>query len=207
MSIKALIWDWEGVLLLSKDGSISTSVAKRLGVPQEKLRMFFHGDFNDRVDRGECSQQDYWHHVLDTLQLPRSYVSRFTDFLHQDMYVDQELLERIRQYREKYKTALLSNFSDILRPLLETRWQVDGAFDEIIISWEAKCIKPEPEIFQLTIDRLGCSAQECVLIDDRMVNIDGARQFGMHAVYFENRTQALSEIEDLLKSQNMKTDT
>ena len=199
MSIKALIWDWEGVLLLSKDGSISTSVAKRLGVPQEKLRDFFHGDINDRVDRGECRQLDYWHHILDNLQLPRSYASRFTDFLHQDMFVDQDLLESIRRYHQSYKTALLSNFSDILRPMLETHWKVDGAFDEIIISWEVHCIKPEPEIFQLTIDRLGCKAHECVLIDDRMVNIEGARQFGMQTVLFENRSQALVELDTMLK--------
>lgn len=199
MSIKALIWDFEGVLLLSKDGAISTSVAKRLGVPKEKLSQFFHGEFNDRTDKGEFRQLDYWHYVLDNLQLPRDYVSHFYDFLHYDLYVDQDLLEKVRQYRNRYKTAMLSNFSDILRPLLQSHWQVEGAFDEIIISWEVKLIKPQPEIFQLMLDRLDCSPQEAVLIDDRLVNIEGARQFGLHAVFHQEKQQMLQKLEHLLE--------
>jgi HAD superfamily hydrolase (TIGR01509 family) len=82
--------------------------------------------------------------------------------------------------------------------MLETRWRVDGAFDEIIISWEEKLIKPDPRIFKLTLQRLGVEKEEAVLIDDRIVNIIGAQKFGLHTIYFKTKDQALAELENLL---------
>ena len=112
------------------------------------------------------------------------------------------MLEKVCQLRKKYKTALLSNYSDVLRSLLETHWNVDGAFDEIIISWEVKMIKPQPEIFDYTLNKLHVTKEEAVLIDDRIINIRGAREYGMHAIYFNNQDQGLAELNRLLNSHN-----
>jgi HAD superfamily hydrolase (TIGR01509 family) len=60
--------------------------------------------------------------------------------------------------------------------------------------------KPEPEIYHLTVERLGggLSAEECVFVDDIAVNCDAARDLGMTAVQFETTDQARSEIERAL---------
>lgn len=199
MSINAQIWDLEGVLLISDDKNIETTVAKRLGVSEKSIGDFFHSEFNDRVDIGEFRQEDFWIHLLDSLKLPRERLGEINEFFYRDFYIDQDLLEKICQYRRKYKTALLSNYSEVLRPMLETRWKVDGAFDEIIISWEVKLVKPDPRIFDLTLDRLGVSRDQAVLIDDREVNIQGASEYGMHTLLFKSKQQALNELEKILK--------
>ena len=198
MSIKALIWDFEGVLLQTTEGGIPACVAKRLGAPLDEVHAIFHGEMNDRTDAGEFNQVDFWHHLLDTLGRPRTDIDHLHAFLEQDLFADQQLLEAVRRYRAAYKTAMLSNYSDILRPMLETRWHVEGAFDEIIISWEVKLIKPEPEIFHLTLERLGCQPQEAVFIDDRLGNIQGAQELGLHTVFFSHREQALADLEGIL---------
>jgi len=198
VSIKALIWDLEGVLLISDDNNIETTVARRLGVTVEEIGNFFHSEFNDRVDTGEFRQEDFWIHLLNALGLPRGRLADINDFFYRDFYIDQDLLKRIRQYRECYKTAMLSNYSDVLRPMLETRWRVDGAFDEIIISWEEKMIKPDPRIFDLTLNRLGVKREEAVLIDDREVNIKGAQKYGLHTILFKSKEQALADIDQIL---------
>ena len=198
MSIKALIWDLEGVLLLTRDQTLEISLAKRLDVSVEAIGDVFHGDFNDRVDTGEFRQADFWIHLLERLGLPGERLPELEAFLKEDFFIDQDLLEKIRQYRKKFKTAMLSNYSDVLRPLLETHWRVDGAFDELIISWEVKLIKPDPALFDLTLNRLNVAADEAVLIDDRAVNIRGAWKYGLHTVQFENKQQALSDLEEII---------
>jgi len=200
VSIKALIWDLEGVLLISDERKIEATVAKNLGVTEEAIGNFFHSEFNDRVDLGEFSQEDFWHKLLDHLGLPQDKIALIDDFFYRDFYIDQDLLQKIRDYHKKYKTALLSNYSDRLRPLLETHWNVDGAFDEIIISWEVKMIKPDPRIFDLTLKRLEVDKEEAVLIDDRIVNIQGAQKYGLHTVYFQIKDQALADLEKLLQT-------
>ena len=200
MSIKALIWDLEGVLLISDERNIEATVAKNLGVTEESIGNFFHSEFNDRVDLGEYTQDEFWLKLLDSLGLPHERVAHINNFFYRDFYIDQDLLTRIIEYRKKYKTAMLSNYSDILREMLETRWRVEGAFDEIIISWEEKIIKPDPRIFDITLQRLGVEKEEAVLIDDREVNIKGAQAFGLHTVYFKSKDQALFDLEHLLQN-------
>lgn len=200
MSIKALIWDLEGVLLVSDIGSVEQIIQKRLNVSREAIGDFFHNEFNDRVDRGEFTQEDYWLRLLDNLGLPRHNLSIIYEHFYSDLYIDTELLSRIKEYGKRFKTALLSNYSDHLRPLLETKWRVDNAFDEIIISCEVKLIKPDPLIFDLTLNRLGVAKEEAVLIDDRIVNIEGAQKYGLHTVHFQTKDQALADLEKLLQT-------
>ena len=42
--------------------------------------------------------------------------------------------------------------------------------------------KPEPEAFQCVFDKIGCKAEECVMIEDSMKNIRMAKQMGMMTV-------------------------
>lgn len=200
MSIKALIWDLEGVLLISDIGSVEEIIQKRLNVSREAIGDFFHSAYNDRVDLGEFTQEQYWLHFLEKLGLPGHQLSIINEHFYSDLYIDPELLGRIKEYRKEYKTAMLSNYSDVLRPLLNSKWRVDDAFDEIIISCEVKLVKPDPRIFDLTLQRLGVQRNEAVLIDDRKTNIIGAQKYGMHAVLFKNRHQAVDELEKLLAS-------
>jgi len=202
-----MIWDLEGVLLLTRGGDVEVGVARRLGLQPEDVRAFFHGEFNDRTDLGEFQQRDFWHHILDNLGLPREKVTALDDFLYEDTYIDRELLEIVREYRKQYKTAMLSNYSEMLRPMLETYWRVDGAFDEIIISCEVKMIKPDPGIFELTLARMGCLPEETVFIDDRIKNIEGAQKFGMHTVHYQNRQQSLYDLEQILSRESLPLHT
>ncbi len=47
---------------------------------------------------------------------------------------------------------------------------VDGA----LFSFEVKQIKPEPEIYHSLLERFHLRAEECVFLDDRQNNVDGA---------------------------------
>jgi len=198
LSIQAIIWDMEGVLLLTRGGSMPAVIAEQLGAPYDETKELFFGEFNDRVDLGEFSQDDFWNHILDKLGKPRSMKNLLIDFFYNDQYIDQDLLDTIRSHRNRYRTGMITNFSEGMREMFEGAWSVDGAFDEIIISCEVGIVKPDPRIYHLMLERLGCSPEEAVFIDDRPNNIEGAENIGMNTVLFENREQALEELEDII---------
>ena len=59
--------------------------------------------------------------------------------------------------------------------------------------------KPEPEIYELTLERLGdAGAAECLFVDDVEVNVEAARELGLTAVHFRDNEQAIPEIEAAL---------
>lgn len=202
MSIKALIFDMHGVMLFSHDATIEISFAKRLNISVEQVGKVFHGEFNDRVDIGELTQRDFWQHSLECMGLPASRLPEIENFFEEEFFIDPDMLKAVRDYHKQFKTAMLTNYSEGLRPRLESDWDVSGAFDEIIISWEIKMIKPHPNIFDYTLKKLHVSKEEAVLIDDRIVNICGALEYGMHAIHFRNRDQALTELDRLIAANN-----
>lgn len=50
-----------------------------------------------------------------------------------------------------------------------------------VFSGDVGVAKPDPEIFELLVARLGVPADECLFFDDRASNVDGARAAGLHA--------------------------
>ncbi|BBB47312.1 HAD family hydrolase [Pelolinea submarina] len=198
MSIRAIIWDLEGVLLQSPDEDAPTTIAHKLNVPIDKSREAFYSDFNDRVDKGEFTHDDFLNHVVDSLGLPREKKTDLLDCFYQDFFIDAGMLSDVRAYHQRYRTALLSNYSDLLRKMLASYWRMDGAFDQIVISWEVRMIKPDPDIFYYTLEKLGCAPAEAIFIDDKAVNVEGARALGMHAILFTGREDMNRRIEAIV---------
>lgn len=194
MTIKAIIWDLEGVILRTNEGSISASLARLLQVPEEQVRPALFSDFNDRVDLGEYTQEDFWDFILETAGRPPEYKQRLRDFFFEGFFIDQELLTDVHNYHKYVKTCLFSNFSDELRPMMKSHWQVNGAFDEILISCEIGMIKPQPAAFQYALKRLGCQAGETIFIDDRVRNVEGAQAAGIHAILYTDRLEMNNQI-------------
>lgn len=66
--------------------------------------------------------------------------------------------------------------------------KLDHLIDELVVSEEVGFIKPDPRIFQAALQRVGCSAEEVVMIGDAWkADIVGATQLGIRAVWL-NRT-------------------
>lgn len=199
MTIKALIWDMEGVLMLTDENDISSTVAKALNAPYEKVREIYFSDTNDKVDLGEITMDKFYEYVLDTLQISRDKKHLLEEVFYERAYIDEDLLKQIVEMSREYKIGLLSNYSNDLRPRIEKEWAIGSVFDEIIISCEVGMIKPDPAIFNLMLDRLDVKADESVFIDDRIKNIDGAKKIGLHTIFFTSREQALEELALILQ--------
>jgi len=205
MSIRAIIWDLEGVLLQSHDEDAPTTIAHKLNVPIDKSREAFYSDFNDRVDKGEFTHDDFLNHVVDSLGLPREKKTDLLDCFYQDFFIDAGMLADVRAYHQCYRTALLSNYSDLLRKMLASYWRMDGAFDQIVISWEVRMIKPDPDIFYYTLEKLGCAPAEAIFVDDKAVNVEGARALGMQAILFTGREDMNRRIEAIVAQSKEST--
>jgi putative hydrolase of the HAD superfamily len=70
--------------------------------------------------------------------------------------------------------------------------------DEIIYSHECGMSKPDPGIYALACERLRVERAQMVFLDDSGPCVEGARRAGIHAVLYQDNSQAVSDIEDLL---------
>ena len=64
----------------------------------------------------------------------------------------------------------------------------DPYVDALVVSEEAGVAKPDPRIFAIALERLGCAAADAVMIGDSWpADIEGARAAGLRAIWL-NRT-------------------
>jgi HAD superfamily hydrolase (TIGR01509 family) len=97
--------------------------------------------------------------------------------------------------------VLLSNAWDDLRQMIEEVWQIDDAFDRLVISAEIGLVKPDQEIFHWLISQLGIEPAKAVFVDDFLHNVEGARAAGLIAIHFQSADQALGELQALLQTE------
>ncbi len=116
--------------------------------------------------------------------------------------IDPRIVTLIKKLKTKYKTVLLTNaHHEFIEPLLQSSG-LDKLFDKVVISSKVGIIKPDPRIFQLTLDELGIRAQEVLFIDDQTRHIEAARTVGLQAIYYEDFQQMKRELEQLLANAN-----
>ena len=85
--------------------------------------------------------------------------------------------------RKGYGIYLLSNASS-MQPAYWPEIPGNEYFDGVVVSAFEKCVKPQPEIFHILMDRFKLDANECIFIDDIPENVAGAEAVGIKGVQF-----------------------
>lgn len=113
--------------------------------------------------------------------------------------VHDEVIARVHQLREEgYRTAMLTNCFREFRPQLERDIDVT-AFDVVIDSSEVGHRKPEPEVYDVTTERLGVDPSAVLYLDDFEANLVGARAAGWRTIHVTGRASILDDIETALR--------
>jgi putative hydrolase of the HAD superfamily len=120
---------------------------------------------------------------------------RFFEHLHPN----ERMIDYLRGLRDRgYKLGICTNNVREWEPLWRAKLPVDEIFSVIVDSAFVGARKPEPRIYEITLERLGVAADAALMIDDIDLNCTAARDLGMHAVWFRDTDQAIAEIESQL---------
>jgi putative hydrolase of the HAD superfamily len=155
------------------------------------------------LERGEITEEEFLRRLGRGLEqtLGREVsLHGFGDRLMEAMQPNEALLDLYRELRRErgLRFALCTNN---VREW-ESRWRamlpIDELFEVVVDSAFVGTRKPEPEIYAITLERLGLPAEACAFVDDLEVNIAAAREAGMHGVLFRDTAQAAAELRSLL---------
>jgi epoxide hydrolase-like predicted phosphatase len=120
-----------------------------------------------------------------------------TYFEHLDR--NEAMIDCMRTLRDRgLRMAMLTNNVREWEPLWRAKLpEIDEIFEVVVDSAFVGMRKPEREIYDLTLERLGggVAASECVFVDDTDVNCHTAESLGMVAVHYVEAEQAIAEIE------------
>ena len=196
--IRAVIFDVGGVLIRTADYSHRRNWEKELGLREwEAEEIVFGSEMSTQAQCGGISEEALWTWVGERLGLAPEGLRAFRQGFWAGDVLDTALIGFIRSLRPDYQTAIISNATDNLRLILAQKYPIDDAFDLIVCSAEERVMKPDPRIYNLTLDRLGREPAEAVFIDDSAPNVAAARELGMHAIHFSAGVDVAAELAKL----------
>jgi epoxide hydrolase-like predicted phosphatase len=205
--IRALISDFGGVLTtpLSR-GFLAYQEEAGISLEELGLAMARAGEAYGEhplfaLERGEIAEAEFARRLEEQLD-GRFDLGRLRELYFERLEPNETMIRYVAELRARgLRTALLTNNVREWEPLWRGKLpQLDRIFELVVDSAFVGLRKPEPEIYELTLERLGgdLRAGECLFVDDLEVNCDTARALGMTAVRFQTADQAIAELDSAL---------
>ncbi len=202
--IKAIVSDFGGVLTTPLIQSFM-AFQDKTGITTETLGKAMQAatDANGEnplfeMERGEITEVAFLDQLTDSLEPllgHRPEMHRFREIYFEALDINQPMINLMAELKaEGYRMAMLTNNVREWEPLWRPMLPVDEIFETVVDSGFVGCRKPESRIYELTLERIGEPAEACLFVDDVLVNCEGARKAGLHAVHFQDNEQAIPEI-------------
>ena len=187
----------EGFLAYQRESGVSLEeLGKAMARAAEE-----HGDHPlFMLERGEITEVEFRarieRHLEDGFDL-----TRLRTLYFERLDPNRPMIDFVRELRGRgVRAALLTNNVREWEPLWRAKLpEIDELFELVVDSAFVGLRKPDPAIFELTLERLGgVPAERCVFVDDLEPNCETARELGMATVRYESAEQAIREIESSL---------
>jgi len=198
MTIRAVFFDLGGVIVRTEYQAPRQRLAERLGMEYDDLvRIVFDSPTAVQATVGGMTAAEHWASVMKRLKRDGSETQTIRDEFFAGDIVDRDVVAFLRSLRGKYKTGLISNAFDDLRPFI-LKEKFDDAFDHMFISAEVGAAKPGAKIYQIALEQFGVSPSEAVFVDDFFENIEGCEKVGIKGIHFKDPETALQQVKALL---------
>lgn len=194
-AVSTLFWDNGGVILTNgwdRDA-------------RKKAVETFHldwADFEDRhelmldaFEKGEITLDEYLRRTVFYRERPFT-VEEFREFMFDRSQPFPESLEFLGSLarQRKYAMAALNNESLEINEYRIQKFHLRDYFEAFFSSCYLRLRKPGAEIYTKALKITQCEPSECILIDDRELNLECARELGMKTIQFKNVAQLRGEL-------------
>lgn len=199
--IKAVLFDYGGVLTeAGRRGSIASIAAELFGLDLGWRKL---DDLHDELRRGLISTEEFFLKMAERHKSEKILTAEQWNGASREVFVRSEpvydLAAALRHHG--VKTGILSNVYQMTADVLKHIGNYDG-FEPLILSCEAKLAKPDPEIYQLAVSRLGVKPPDIIFVDDQTKCMPPAEEIGMHTVLAASPEQITADVEQILLREN-----
>lgn len=205
MKIKALLFDIGGVVLPHVEPNVDPleihdqtwEARLNLEAGDIKRRIWSHEN-SELAVIGVLSFWDFTTWIASELGLSEDQLTDWNED-HWSLFThDEDIAHWLQSLRPRYNVAFVSNALSDARGEMTRRFGLDELADLIVISAEEGVAKPQHGIYEVTLERLGMTAPDCVFIDDRVDNVEAAMALGMRGVICQSTQQMMADVNALL---------
>lgn len=186
---KVIIFDFFGVFC----APIATNWFRKT-VPDDAVKLAAFQALCTESDYGRLPRDQF---NQETSKLTGVPVEQVVTGIEGETIINTELVDYVKQLMKNYKIVCLSNGTRewTLRVIIDHG--LTELFDEVVLSGDLGIVKPSPEIYTYTLEKLYITADQAILVDDREVNIEAAEALGIRSLLFSDTKTFIAEFEKL----------
>ncbi|MFI7087624.1 HAD family hydrolase [Streptomyces anulatus] len=196
----AVIFDFGGVLTTPMDDT-ALCFAREIGLPDDAYRHAVAVDPAGRhlyaqLERGDISQEEWNTGIAallgidDTNLMGRALAS---------LRPEETVISAVAEIRASgIRTAILSNSMGMTPHNPYAPWDLETAHDVVVFSEQYRMRKPDPEIYELTLELLGLPGSACIFVDDNPGNLVPAQKLGMTTVHATDPALTVAQLHQLI---------
>lgn len=201
---KALIFDFDGVIVLSEQGRFRAvqQLAARYGVAiRDELFECIAGRTTADFFRLFLPDLDrkVLRNILDDLQ------HEYRDKIVAHVTPIAVTTEFIKTYSGAMKLAVASGSNTAVLTAVLAHLGIAGKFSCVVGKEQVSRHKPDPQAYLLAAKQLGCLPQDCIVIEDSVVGAQAARHAGMAVYILLNGANSRNEFESMAISGFVET--
>ncbi len=188
--IKAIIFDCFGVLATDIWLAFIDSLPKGTDLTQASA-------LNKAYDKGIIPDEDF---IAGIHEITGQDPPLLRHLQPGQLVKNEALLDLIRTLRPDFVMGVLSNISSdwITSEFLSAEEQ--ALFKTYVLSYEVGMIKPDPRMYILACERLRVAPHEALMVDDRELYVNGAREAGLSGILYEDLHSFKQQLNELLNT-------
>ena len=198
MMIKAVFFDYDGVLTRDKTGSLTTNrfLSEQTGLPYDAVERAFRRH-NEALNEGESTYRDIWPVVC--AELKRRIPFDFLIGAFASTPINDEMLRLCRDLKRRYAVGIVTDNKKERFDYLQRHQRLTEVFAPIVVSAVVGCTKAHPAIFRRALARSNVAPQESIFIDNTRGNLVVPAALGMKTVHFDDEKNDVAGLARLLR--------
>ena len=180
-NISTLIFDMYGVIIEESKGNFIPYTYNHFEESEyERItRQFRVEKLFSKAGNGEIGSDEFL--SLLGFENPKFHMR---DYIENHLTLDAGFIPFAEQFAGKYDFVLLSNDVSEWSAYITGFHGLDKYFSQKIVSGDVKCRKPDKRIYELALERIGKSPEECIFIDNKVENLGVAQELGIKPILF-----------------------
>ena len=192
--VRNVIFDLGGVVIdIVRDNAVAALEA--LGVKDAGILL---GEYAQKgaflkLETGEISSSEFFDLLLPLCRPGTTNTDIRDAFEHFLIDIPLPRLEALRALRERgFRLFVLSNTNPVMyhhwidSHFRQEGYSINAYFDGIVVSFQERTCKPDPQIFTNLVKRFRLNPEETLMLDDSEANCEAARSIGLQAIRIDN---------------------
>ena len=193
--IKAVFFDFDGVLTTDKTGSTTTTryISQRTGIELAAVKAAFDRH-NTALTLGRATHSQIWLQLCDELGQPLS-----LSLLHEAFEstpLNRKMLNLASKLKRSHTVGVITDNKKDRIDFLRRHHNLDALFKPVVVSAEVGSDKGEQEIFLAALSSAGVRASESVFIDNNKQNLVVPGALGMKTCFHDDER---NDVEGLVR--------